>query len=79
VKARKPRAFKVKPVTQCLRRRAFGAFFKAFQASDAADNHQHNLHPGVLHVVVAYRKAFLEELIPQFVDIQVHGIDSMGA
>ncbi|HLD97021.1 MAG TPA: hypothetical protein VI934_01610, partial [Candidatus Nanoarchaeia archaeon] len=79
MKACKPGSVKVKPVAQRLSRRAFSPFLKAFQASDTADNHQHKLHPSVLHVVVANRKAFLEELIPHFVDIQSHGIDSMGA
>ena len=77
MKACKPRAINIQTIPDRLRRRAFCSFFKAFQASNAADNHQHKVLPSVLDIVVPNRKAFLEEIFLHYVDVSFHVIDSL--
>lgn len=73
-----PLAVEEQSVAQRLRGRRLRAFLEALLASDASENHQRNLHHRVLGIVVAFRKAYLEELVPHSVDIYSHSIDEPG-
>src|SRR3989338_9137191 len=77
MKAREPFSIKTQTIPDRLCGRASCPFLEAFQASNAVDDHQHQLPPGILDVMVANRKAFLEEIFLHSVDKGFHFIDRL--